>query len=260
MDVRIRRYILAVMRNIYLRTEVRRRIAEDLKAMMLSACQDRPVEDVIRDMGSPMRMAKELMDAHGMNLEEMGVVNAMLYASNHGLEMKSKTQIGGRPLIHVSMGIDEETGGPRIANGIIAIGNIAKGWIAIGGIAIGGLAIGGLALGGLAFGGGALGLIALGGLALAVLLAIGGAALAGGVSIGGLAIALWTAIGGYGRAMNVYDYERQSASLPAWAEWLATHEDALGAFIIVLASGPMLYLLGVAIAKALNLDVRDIVK
>lgn len=260
MDVRIRRYILTVMQHIYLKTELRRKIAEDLKAMMLSACQDRPVEDVIRDMGSPVRMAKELMDAHGVSLEEMGVVNAMMYASTHGLEMKSKAQIGGRPLIHVSMGIDEETGGPRVASGIIAIGSIAKGWIAIGGIAMGGLAIGGLAIGGLAFGGGTIGLIALGGLALAVLIAMGGAALAGGVSIGGLAMALWTAIGGYARAMNVYDYERRSVALPAWTEWLVANEHTLGALVIALIAGPLMYILGLAIARALNLDVRDIVK
>ena len=56
MDSRIRRYILSVMRNVT-KTEARRRIAEDLKATMLAACEDKQVEDVIRDMGSPLQIA-----------------------------------------------------------------------------------------------------------------------------------------------------------------------------------------------------------
>lgn len=106
-----------------------------------------------------------------------------------GREYKSKKQWFGLPLIHVAQGIDPETGRPRVAKGIIAIGNVAKGVIAIGGLAMGGLTFGGLSLGVFAIGGLSLGLIALGGCALAVFLAMGGFAASLYYAIGGFAIA-----------------------------------------------------------------------
>ena len=259
MDSRIRRYILSVMRNVYLKTEARRRIAEDLKATMSAACEDKPVEDVIRDMGSPLQIARELMNVHATNVEEMGVVNAMLCASTHGrFEMRSRAMIGDRPLVHVAFGYDEETGALKVARGIIAIGNIANGWVAFGGIAIGALAFGGVAIGGIALGGLAVGILVLGGLALAAVLAAGGAALAGGLSIGGLALAVWTAVGGYARAMNYYTTTGQSPSLPNWALWLANNIDALSWLVVALAVGPTFYLMGVSLSRILGLDIRDI--
>lgn len=261
MDARIRRFILAVMRNVYLKPEARRRIAEDLRATMLAASEDRPVEDVIRDMGSPVLMANELMSVHATSTEDMGILNAMMYAARRpSFEIKSKARIGDKPLVHVAMGYDEATGGVKVADGIIAIGTIAKGWIAAGGVAIGGLAFGGVALGGIALGGVAVGLVGLGGLALALLLALGGLALAGGVSVGGLAVAVWTAIGGLGRAMHYYVGSGQSAVLPEWATWIATHVDQLSWVITALIGVPLLYLSGHALSKALGLDIRDILE
>jgi len=100
-----------------------------------------------------------------------------------GYEYKSKTTLGGVPLVHVSSGITAD-GRPRVARGIIAIGNIAIGVLAFGGIALGGIALGGVSLG----------LVALGGLALGILFGMGGAA-TGYIAIGGLAIGVY-AIGG----------------------------------------------------------------
>ena len=76
------------------------------------------------------------------------------------------------------------TGKPRVARGIIAIGDIA----------IGGVTFGGLSIGLFAVGGGALGLLALGGGAIALLFAFGGGALAP-IAIGGGAVG-WFALGG----------------------------------------------------------------
>ena len=101
-------------------------------------------------------------------------------------EYKSEAEIFGWPLIHIAQGIDPETGAPRVARGVIAIGNMA-----IGGLAIGGLAAGVVTLGGLS-----LGLFSLGGVAIGVLIAAGGLALSGGLAIGGAAISLAYAIGG----------------------------------------------------------------
>ena len=90
-------------------------------------------------------------------------------------EYKSATTIGGWPLVHVCAGIDPVTMQPKIARGVVAIGNIAVGAVAIGGLACGLLAVGGGSMG--------------------LLLAVGGAALGLGVSVGGLAVGS-IAIGG----------------------------------------------------------------
>jgi hypothetical protein len=103
-----------------------------------------------------------------------------------GFEYRSPITIGGWPLIHVCAGIDPVTMRPRVAKGVIAIGNMA----------VGGLAIGGLACGLLTVGGASFGLFfALGGAAIGLGLSIGGFA-AGSVAIGGAAVGLSYAIGG----------------------------------------------------------------
>jgi hypothetical protein len=114
-----------------------------------------------------------------------------------GFEYRSKTTLFGWPLVHVAQGFDPSTGRPRVARGIIAIGNLAIGAFAMGGMAVGGVAFGGVSLGLLAFGGVAAGLAAFGGVALALWLAVGGAALSLSYAIGGLALAPH-AIGGTG--------------------------------------------------------------
>ena len=60
----------------------------------------------------------------------------------YGFEYESATIIAGWPLVHVCSGFDPVTMGPRIARGIVAIGNIAVGGLAIGSIAVGGATIG----------------------------------------------------------------------------------------------------------------------
>jgi hypothetical protein len=103
-----------------------------------------------------------------------------------GYEYRSSAMVGNWPLVHVCMGIDAVTMRPRVAKGVIAIGNIAVGGLAIGGLSCGLLTIGGLSLGLLfALGGGAIGLgLSIGGLAV------------GSVAIGGGAIGFVYAVGG----------------------------------------------------------------
>ena len=106
-----------------------------------------------------------------------------------GYEYRSKTEFFGWPLVHIAQGFNAKTGRPRVARGIIAIGNIAIGLIAIGGLALGGLTVGGLALGVLALGGVAIGWSAVGGLAIALYFAAGGLAISGKYAVGALALA-----------------------------------------------------------------------
>jgi hypothetical protein len=104
----------------------------------------------------------------------------------YSYEYKSATTIGGWPLVHVCAGIDPVTRRPKIARGVVAIGNIA----------VGALAIGGLACGLLAVGGGSMGLLlAVGGAALGLGVSIGGLAV-GSIAIGGAAVGFLYAIGG----------------------------------------------------------------
>src|SRR5207249_3482918 len=77
----------------------------------------------------------------------------------YGYEYKSSVTVGGWPLVHVCSGIDPLTMRPRIARGVVAIGNIAVGVLAIGGLACGVFTLGGGSVGLLfAIGGAALGL------------------------------------------------------------------------------------------------------
>lgn len=104
-------------------------------------------------------------------------------------EYKSEAQLFGLPLIHIAQGIDQKTGAPRVAKGIIAIGNVAIGVFALGGLALGGITVGGFSIGVFALGGFALGGIALGGISLGAVAALGGLAISIGYALGGLALA-----------------------------------------------------------------------
>ena len=106
-----------------------------------------------------------------------------------GYEYKSEAELFGLPLIHITRGIDPQTGAPRVARGIIAIGNIAVGVFAMGGLALGGITVGGASVGVFALGGLALGGMTLGGLSIGVLLAVGGLAISPAYAMGGLALA-----------------------------------------------------------------------
>jgi hypothetical protein len=129
-----------------------------------------------------------------------------------GYEYKSAAAIGSWPLIHVCMGIDPVTMRPRVARGVIAIGNFAVGLVAVGGVACGLFAVGGVALGLLA---------ALGGLALGAGVSVGGVAV-GSVAIGGAALGFVHAIGGAAAGRSVIDGVRCDADAREFArQWLS---------------------------------------
>ena len=103
-----------------------------------------------------------------------------------GFEYRSATTVGSWPLVHVCMGIDPVTMRPRVAKGVVAIGNIAFGALAFGGASIGLVAFGGAAFGVL---------LAVAGVAVGVGLSLGGVAI-GSVAVGGVAIGFAYAFGG----------------------------------------------------------------
>ena len=144
-----------------------------------------------------------------------------------GYEYKSKKEIKGIPLVHVSVGKGKK------ARGIIAIGNNAKGVLAIGGKAVGLFSIGGISIGLISIGGLGFGLISIAGFALALLMSIGGISIApfaiGGValgiltlgglsigfySVGGCAIGNYVTIGGYASGHIAIGYKTNGDITP----------------------------------------------
>jgi hypothetical protein len=111
-----------------------------------------------------------------------------------GFEYRSKFELFGWPLIHITRGYNPMTGKQRVSKGVVAIGEIA----------VGGLAFGGLAIGGIAFGGMGIGVIALGGLAV------------GGFAAGGIAFGLEAAVGSlaysFSNAIGVLAYAPRTLS------------------------------------------------
>ncbi len=102
-----------------------------------------------------------------------------------GFEYRSAAAIGNLPLVHVCTGVDPVTLRPRVAKGIVAIGNIAMGAIAFGGLS--------------------LGLVTFGGVSVGILAALGGVAAGAGMSVGGLAIGFSYAAGGLALGPAVID-------------------------------------------------------
>lgn len=138
----------------------------------------------IQDDAIKCRYCGEFLDGRARK------VAPAFYFGYPSYEYRSPVEIFGLPLIHIAQGINPETGAPRVARGIIAIGSLAIGVVAIGGLAVGVFALGGLALGVAVFGGVALGLAAaFGGMALGGYLAIGGVAISLVYALGGLALA-----------------------------------------------------------------------
>jgi hypothetical protein len=130
-----------------------------------------------------------------------------------GYEYRSAITIGGWPLVHVCAGVDPTTMRPRVAKGIIAIGNIAVGVLAIAGVACGLVTIGGLSIGLL---------VALGGAALGLGLSVGGLAI-GSVAVGGAAIGFVHAIGGGAFGPSVIDGRRcDPATVEFVRRWLGS--------------------------------------
>jgi len=142
----------------------------------------------IRDEAIKCRYCGEFLDGRPRAARPMMAAYPGFYYY-WGYEYRSKTELFGWPLVHIAQGIDPETGRPRVARGIIAIGSLAIGVVAIGGFAVGGLTLGGIALGLFAFGGLSAGVIALGGGALALYFAGGGLAVSLRYAIGGAALA-----------------------------------------------------------------------
>jgi hypothetical protein len=117
------------------------------------------------------------------------------YGYGYSYEYKSSLTIGGWPLVHVCGGIDPVTMRPRIAKGVIAIGNVAVGVLAIGGLACGAITLGGCSIGLL---------LAVGGAALGLGMSVGGFAV-GSIAIGGAAVGFVYAIGGVAIGPAVID-------------------------------------------------------
>jgi hypothetical protein len=158
---------------------------------------------------------------------------------NQGVDYRSKATLFGLPLLHVTSGLDPQTGRVRVAKGIIAIGDRAQGVVAFGGVAMGGFAFGGLAMGVFAFGGCALGLIAFGGLAIALFAALGGGAIAP-IAIGGGAVG-FLAFGGGAIGAHVLDAATKDPAaerffLP-WAKVLMANTQWFTAIFITLVIG-----------------------
>jgi hypothetical protein len=130
-----------------------------------------------------------------------------------GFEYRSSATVAGWPLIHICLGLDLATMRPRVAKGVLAIGNIAVGSIAIAGLAFGLVTVGGVSLGLLA---------AFGGLAVGAGLSIGGVAI-GSVAIGGAAIGFAYALGGAAFAPAVIDGRRcDPAMVELVRQWLGS--------------------------------------
>jgi hypothetical protein len=127
-----------------------------------------------------------------------GVLRHGSYAygwSGYAYEYKSSTTIGGWPIVHVCSGIDPVTMRPKIARGVVAIGNIAVGMVAVGGLACGLFAVGGASIGLL---------LAVGGTAVGLGVSAGGVAV-GSIAIGGVAVGFVYAVGGVAFGPAVID-------------------------------------------------------
>ena len=130
-----------------------------------------------------------------------------------GYEYRSSVEIGGWPLLHVCAGVDPVTMRPRVARGIIAIGNMAVGAVAIGGLACGVVTIGGASFGLL---------FALGGAAIGLGLSVGGLAV-GSVALGGAAIGFVHAIGGGAFGPSIIDGRQCDPATVEFArQWLGS--------------------------------------
>jgi len=112
-----------------------------------------------------------------------------------GFEYRSTAAIAEWPMVHICMGVDPVTMRPRVAKGVIAIGNLAVGVIAFGGVAFGLVTVAGLSVGLL---------FALGGAALGVGLSLGGVAV-GAIAVGGVALGFVHAVGGAAFGPSIID-------------------------------------------------------
>ena len=156
-----------------------------------------------------------------------------------GVDYRSDATLFGLPLIHVTSGVDPETGKVRVSKGIIAIGGRAQGVVAIGGFATGVIAFGGGAIGLLAFGGLAIGLFSFGGLAIALAFALGGGAIAP-IALGGGAVGYMVLCGGgfgvHVLAANIHDPVAQHF-FGTWGRTWILSFPIISTFVATLAVG-----------------------
>lgn len=195
---RVRDYVDDVLRHVEADAQTRTRLQEDLLAHIDEAAEQEGVDAVLRRMGRPEALARELTEYLHMSDDNLilQLQQARMEARRlSGYEYRSRKTVLGIPLVHINL-TRGRGGGVRVAKGIIAIGDVAVGLLAIGGVAVGGLSLGGVALGLLlALGGVAIGGLSLGGLSIG-LYALGGCAV-GVYAFGGAAAAARVAVGGY---------------------------------------------------------------
>jgi hypothetical protein len=130
----------------------------------------------------------------------------------HYSDYRSYAAIGPVPLVHLTYGLNPETGRRVTARGVVAIGRFACGGIALGQVAWGLIAVGQLAVG-VCFGCGqaATGVVCLGQLALGVLFGAGQLA-TGQVAIGQIAFGEWV-LAQIGFGTHVYDTRQQDPAV-----------------------------------------------
>ena len=110
-------------------------------------------------------------------------------------EYRSQEEINGWPIIHINLGTHPETGRPRVAKGVVAIGNIAFGIVSIGAAAFGIVALGAFGLGIVSLAAFSLGIIAFGAVAMGYEFALGTAVLSAQSAIGLIGIDLPFVVG-----------------------------------------------------------------
>ena len=105
-----------------------------------------------------------------------------------GFEYRSKEEINGWPIIHINIGTNPETGQPKVAKGVVAIGNIAFGVVSIGVAAFGVVTLAAFGLGVVSLASIAIGIVALGAVALGYEIAIGAVVLSAKSAIGAIGL------------------------------------------------------------------------
>ncbi len=151
------KFIKEVLKEIYAKKTVKKRIKEDLLERIETAFENDPFFDIEEELGKPSEVANEFME----NLDDSELEHG--HRKNGTFEYVSKIKIFGLPLIHINLG-RQFTG--KVARGIIAVGNISCGVISIGGVSVGIFSLGGVSAGIFSVGGVSLGVFSIGGIAI----------------------------------------------------------------------------------------------
>ncbi len=149
----------------------------------------------------------------GLDMPRVVCLTCMQQRRVLGFEYRSPLTIGSWPLVHICLGVDPITMRPKVARGVIAIGNVAVGGVAIAGAAFGLVTIAGFSVGLVG---------ALGGAALGLGVSIGGLAI-GSVAVGGAAVGFVHAIGGAALGPSIIDGRRcDPAAVNFVRRWLTS--------------------------------------